>query len=174
MLRLCDLFPYPRFWISRVFHRLASTHQSHSQLNLSVFSISLLSLTIRFFSIFNFKGGSHSIYSSAEISIPGDLNIHHQLWISSDHPGELAFHFAILHNLDQLLQHVIPIPDCLVDMPNILHFFLPYLCCYPICSVGIIWSQSHTLYFFLFIHFFPFPPQDPPMRRFLDRFASTN
>ncbi|MPC84042.1 hypothetical protein E2C01_078767 [Portunus trituberculatus] len=37
----------------------------------------------------------------AKISILGDFNIYHQLWHSSsftDHPGELAFNFAILHD----------------------------------------------------------------------------
>ncbi|MPC17837.1 hypothetical protein E2C01_010704 [Portunus trituberculatus] len=42
-----------------------------------------------------------------EISILGDFNVHHQLWLSSpftDHPDELAFNFAILHDLEQLVQ----------------------------------------------------------------------
>ncbi|XP_063863855.1 uncharacterized protein LOC135102470 [Scylla paramamosain] len=36
------------------------------------------------------------------ISILGDFNVHHQLWLSSpftDHPGVLAFNFAIFHDL---------------------------------------------------------------------------
>ncbi|MPC37136.1 hypothetical protein E2C01_030610 [Portunus trituberculatus] len=43
-----------------------------------------------------------------EISILGDFNVHYQLWLSSpftDHPGEIAFNFAILHDLEQLVQH---------------------------------------------------------------------
>ncbi|MPC48610.1 hypothetical protein E2C01_042389 [Portunus trituberculatus] len=53
-------------------------------------------------------------YPFAEISILGNFNVHHQLWLSSpftDHPGELAFSFAILHDLKQLVQHPTRIPD---------------------------------------------------------------
>ncbi|MPC64517.1 hypothetical protein E2C01_058634 [Portunus trituberculatus] len=42
----------------------------------------------------------------------------------NDHPDELAFNFAILHDLEQLMQHPIPIPDRLGDTQNILDFFL--------------------------------------------------
>ncbi|MPC87602.1 hypothetical protein E2C01_082468 [Portunus trituberculatus] len=38
-------------------------------------------------------------------SIDLHFNVHHKLWLSSpftDHPGELAFNFAILHDLEQL------------------------------------------------------------------------
>ncbi|MPC29450.1 hypothetical protein E2C01_022681 [Portunus trituberculatus] len=62
-----------------------------------------------------------------EISILGDFNVHHQLWLSSPfagHPGELAFNFAILHDLEQLVQHPTCIPDRLEDTLNILDFFL--------------------------------------------------
>ncbi|MPC60064.1 hypothetical protein E2C01_054100 [Portunus trituberculatus] len=43
-----------------------------------------------------------SLYPVAVISSLGDINDHHQLWLSSpytDHPGEPAFNFAILHDL---------------------------------------------------------------------------
>ncbi|MPC47941.1 hypothetical protein E2C01_041702 [Portunus trituberculatus] len=46
-----------------------------------------------------------SLYTSAEISILCDFNVHQQFWLSSpftDHPCELAFNFAILHGLEQL------------------------------------------------------------------------
>ncbi|MPC33958.1 hypothetical protein E2C01_027329 [Portunus trituberculatus] len=62
-----------------------------------------------------------------ETSILGDFNVHHQLWLSSpftDHPGELPFNFAILHHLEQLVQHPTRILDRLRDMPNILDLFL--------------------------------------------------
>ncbi|MPC51445.1 hypothetical protein E2C01_045289 [Portunus trituberculatus] len=69
-----------------------------------------------------------------EISILGDFDFYHQLWLSSpfidhpgdftDHPGELAFNFVIFHDLDQLMQHPTRIPDRLGDNPNILDFFL--------------------------------------------------
>ncbi|MPC38546.1 hypothetical protein E2C01_032055 [Portunus trituberculatus] len=52
-------------------------------------------------------------------SILGDFNVHHHLWFSSpftDHPGELAFNFAILDNLEQLVAHPTHIPDCLGDI----------------------------------------------------------
>ncbi|MPC61362.1 hypothetical protein E2C01_055432 [Portunus trituberculatus] len=42
------------------------------------------------------------LYPFAEISIFGDFNVHHQLWLSSlftEHPCELDFNFAILHDL---------------------------------------------------------------------------
>ncbi|MPC10625.1 hypothetical protein E2C01_003264 [Portunus trituberculatus] len=45
-----------------------------------------------------------SLHPFAEISILGDFSVHHQLWLSSpfiDHPGELVFKFAILHDLQQ-------------------------------------------------------------------------
>ncbi|MPC33676.1 hypothetical protein E2C01_027034 [Portunus trituberculatus] len=64
-----------------------------------------------------------SLYPFTEISILGDFNVHHQLWLSSpitDHLGELTFNFAILHDLEQLVQH----PSCLKDTPNILDLFL--------------------------------------------------
>ncbi|MPC43292.1 hypothetical protein E2C01_036936 [Portunus trituberculatus] len=54
-------------------------------------------------------------------------NVHHQLWLSSpftDYPGELAFYFAILHDLEQLVEHSNSIPDRLGDTPNILDLFL--------------------------------------------------
>ena len=68
---------------------------------------------------------SHFPY--AEISILGNFNIHHQLCLSSsftDQPGEQTFIFAILHDLDQLVQFSIRIPDRLGDTPNILDLFL--------------------------------------------------
>ncbi|MPC20874.1 hypothetical protein E2C01_013835 [Portunus trituberculatus] len=49
-----------------------------------------------------------------EISILGDFNVHYQLWLFSpfsDHPGELAFNFAIIHDLEQQVQHPTHISD---------------------------------------------------------------
>ncbi|MPC24187.1 hypothetical protein E2C01_017263 [Portunus trituberculatus] len=68
-----------------------------------------------------------SLYPFVEISILVDFKVHQQLWLSfpyTDHPGELAFNFAILHDLEQLVQHPTHIPDRLGDAPNILDFFL--------------------------------------------------
>ncbi|MPC96707.1 hypothetical protein E2C01_091982 [Portunus trituberculatus] len=44
-------------------------------------------------------------------------------FITPDHPGELAFNFAILHDLEQQVQHHTSIPDLLGDTPNILDLF---------------------------------------------------
>ncbi|MPC87157.1 hypothetical protein E2C01_082009 [Portunus trituberculatus] len=41
-----------------------------------------------------------------------------------DCPRELTFNFAILHDLEQLVQHPTRIPDRLGDTPNILNLFL--------------------------------------------------
>ncbi|MPC17196.1 hypothetical protein E2C01_010043 [Portunus trituberculatus] len=49
-----------------------------------------------------------SLYPFAEISVLGDFNVHHQLWLSSPfthHPSELAFNFASLHDLEQLVTY---------------------------------------------------------------------
>ncbi|MPC35485.1 hypothetical protein E2C01_028909 [Portunus trituberculatus] len=68
-----------------------------------------------------------SLYPFAEISLLGDFNVRHQLWLSSpftDHPDELAFNFAILLDLEQLVQHPTRIPDSIGDTPNILYLFI--------------------------------------------------
>ena len=68
---------------------------------------------------------SHFPY--AEISILGDFNVHHQLWLSSsftDQPGEQTFNFAILHDLEQLVEFSTRIPNRPGDTPNILDLFL--------------------------------------------------
>ena len=59
---------------------------------------------VKFFDYFTSKVEyilSHFPY--AEISILEDVNVHHQLWLSSsfnDQPGEQTFNFAILHDLE--------------------------------------------------------------------------
>ncbi|MPC70711.1 hypothetical protein E2C01_064965 [Portunus trituberculatus] len=69
--------------------------------------------------------GAHSVHLPfAEISILGDFNVRHQLWLSSpfiDHPGELTFNFD---DLEQLVQHPSRVLDSLGDTPNILDLFL--------------------------------------------------
>ncbi|MPC58382.1 hypothetical protein E2C01_052386 [Portunus trituberculatus] len=91
-----------------------------------------------------------SLYPFAEISILRDFNVHRQLWLSSlftNHSGELAFNFAILFDLEQLVQHPTCVPDRLGDTLRILDLFLtsnPFcLCYYPIFSVGLRRSHSH-------------------------------
>ena len=62
----------------------------------------------------------------AEISIHGDYNVYHQLWVSSpftDHPSELAFNFVVLHDLEQLVQHHARIPHCPGEMSINLDLF---------------------------------------------------
>ena len=71
----------------------------------------------------NFQIGAHYV----SLFLHGDFNVHHKLCLSSsfiNHTGELTFNFAILHNLKQLIQHLISISDCLGDTPNILARFL--------------------------------------------------
>ncbi|XP_063871048.1 THAP domain-containing protein 2-like [Scylla paramamosain] len=71
-----------------------------------------------------------SISRTDDISILGEFNVQHQLWLSSpfnDHPGELAFNFAILHDLEQLVQHPIRFSNRLEDTPNILDLLLTSL-----------------------------------------------
>ena len=69
-----------------------------------------------------------SHFPFAEISILGDFNVPHHQWLSSsftDQPGEQAFSFAILHDLEQLVQHPTRVPDRLGAPPNLLNLFLP-------------------------------------------------
>ncbi|MPC35939.1 hypothetical protein E2C01_029378 [Portunus trituberculatus] len=68
-----------------------------------------------------------SHYPFAETSILRDFNVNHQICLSSpftDHPDKLAFNFAILHDLEEVVQHLTRIPDRLRYTPNILDFFL--------------------------------------------------
>ena len=68
---------------------------------------------------------SHFPY--AEISILGNFNVHHQLWLSSfftDKSDEQTFKFAIHHDIEQLVQLPTRIPDQRGDTPNILDPFL--------------------------------------------------
>ncbi|KAK8400926.1 hypothetical protein O3P69_002597 [Scylla paramamosain] len=110
-----------------------------------------------------------------EISILGDFNVHHQLWLSSpftDHPGELAYNFAILHDLGQLVQHPTRIPDRLGDTSNILDLFLTSNpSAYAVTLSSPLGSSDHNL-ISLSCPVTPIPPQDPPTRRCLWRFAS--
>ncbi|MPC88602.1 hypothetical protein E2C01_083517 [Portunus trituberculatus] len=115
-----------------------------------------------------------SLYPFAEISIL-DFNVNHQLWLSSpftDLPGELAFNFAILHELDQLVQRPTHIPDRLGDTPNILDLFLISTpCAYAAILSSQLSPSDHNL-ISASCPIFPIPPQDPPKRRCLWCFAS--
>ncbi|MPC50112.1 hypothetical protein E2C01_043934 [Portunus trituberculatus] len=118
-----------------------------------------------------------SLYPFAEISIHGDFNVHHQLWLSSfyiDHPGELAFNFAILHDLEQLVQHPTRIPDRLGDTPNIFDLFITFNpSAYAVTLSSPLGSSDHNL-ISIFCPTSPIPPQDPSKRRCLWRFASAS
>ncbi|MPC10867.1 hypothetical protein E2C01_003510 [Portunus trituberculatus] len=102
--------------------------------------------------IANTKGTTHimeyiqSLYPFAEISILGDLNVHHQLWLTSpltDHPGELAFNFAIFHHLEQLVQH----PTRHGDMPNILDISSPLILLLMLLPYLLRWAPPITISF---------------------------
>ncbi|MPC18602.1 hypothetical protein E2C01_011490 [Portunus trituberculatus] len=99
-----------------------------------------------------------------QISILGDFNVHHQLCLSSpspDHLGELAFNFAILHDLEQLMQHHTRIPDRLGDTPIILDLFLtsnPYA--YAVTFTSPLGSSNHNL-ISVSCPISPIPPKNP-------------
>ncbi|MPC38891.1 hypothetical protein E2C01_032408 [Portunus trituberculatus] len=118
-----------------------------------------------------------SLYPFSEISIIEDFNVHHQLWLSSpftDRLGELAFNFAILHDIGQLVQHPIRIPDRLGDTPNILDFFLPSCpSAYAVTLSSPLGSSDHNLVS-VSCPIFPIPSQDPSKRSCLWRFASVS
>ncbi|MPC58992.1 hypothetical protein E2C01_053007 [Portunus trituberculatus] len=90
-----------------------------------------------------------SLYPFAKIFILGDFNVHHQLWLSSpftDHPGELAFNFAILYDLEQLVLHPTRIHYSLVDIPNILDLFrTSNPSAYAVTLFSSLGSSDHNL-----------------------------
>ncbi|MPC59034.1 hypothetical protein E2C01_053049 [Portunus trituberculatus] len=114
-----------------------------------------------------------SLYAFAEISILGDFNVHHQLLLSSpftDHPGELVFNFAILHDLEQLVQHPTHIPDHFGDTPKILDLFLTSNpSSYAVTLSSPLGSSNHNL---ISVSCPQIPPQDPPKWRCLWHFTS--
>ena len=116
-----------------------------------------------------------TLFPLAEDSILEDFNVHHQLWLSSpfnDHPGELAFNFAILHDLEQLVQHPSRIPDRLEDTSNILDLFLTSnTSAYAVTLSSPLDSSDRNL-ISVSCPISPVPPQDPPKWRCLWRFVS--
>ncbi len=111
----------------------------------------------------------------AEISILGDFNVHHQLWLSSsftEKPGEHAYNFALLNDLEQLVQHPTYIPDCLGDRTNILDLFLtsnPSK--YSVKLFPPLGSPNHNL-ISVSCPITPVHPLDPPKRHCFWHFAS--
>ncbi|MPC55363.1 hypothetical protein E2C01_049296 [Portunus trituberculatus] len=104
-------------------------------------------------------------------------NVPIQLWLSSPftgHPGELAFNFAILHDLEQLLEHPTHIPDCLGDMPNILDLFLTSNnSVYAVTLSSPLGFSDHNL-ISVSSPISPIPPQDSPKQRCLQHFATAS
>ena len=104
----------------------------------------------------------------AKISILGDFSIHHQLWLSSslnDQPGEQAFSFTLLHDLEHLVQYSTHIPDRSSDTANILDFFLiSNPSAYFVKLSSLLGSSNHCLILVSF-PIAPTPPQDPLNRR---------
>ena len=109
---------------------------------------------------------SHFLY--AEISILGDFNVHHQLWLSFSftyQTGEQALNFAILHDLEQLMQFPTRIPDRPGDTPNILDLFLnSNPSTYSVKFSTQLGYSDHNL-FFVICSITPVQPQDPPKQR---------
>ena len=93
-------------------------------------------------------------------------------WLSSpftDHPGELAYNFAILHDLEQLVQHATRIPDRLGDTFNILDLFLTSNPAYAVTLSSPLGSSDPNL-ISVSCPISPIPPQGPPKQRSLWRF----
>ena len=109
-----------------------------------------------------------TLFPFEEISILGDFNVHHQVWLSSpftDHPGELAYNFAILHELEQLVQHLTRIHDRLGDTSNILDLFLTSNpSAYAVTLSSPFGSSDHN-HISVSCPISPISPQDPPERR---------
>ncbi|MPC74919.1 hypothetical protein E2C01_069299 [Portunus trituberculatus] len=105
-----------------------------------------------------------SFYPFAEISTLGDFNVHQQLGLSSlftDHPGELALHSAILHDLEHLVQHSTCVRDRLKDAPNILDFYFNFnSSAYAVTLPSPLGSSDYNLKSVSY-PFSPVPPQNP-------------
>ncbi|XP_050715769.1 uncharacterized protein LOC126998326 [Eriocheir sinensis] len=128
---------------------------------------------VEFFDYLNSKMETHSPF--AEISILGGFNVHHQLWLSSsftDQPGEQAYNFALLNDLEQLVQHHTSIPDRLGDRPNILDLFLTSNpSTYSVKLFSPLGFSDHNL-ISVSCPIAPVHPLDPPKRRCFWHFAS--
>ncbi|MPC46012.1 hypothetical protein E2C01_039719 [Portunus trituberculatus] len=100
-----------------------------------------------------------SLYPFAQILILRDFNVHHQLWLSSpftDLPGELAFNFLIIHDLDQLVQHPTRIPDRLGDTvtrPTFLISSSPLTLLLMLSPFHLRWAPPITISFMYLVLF---------------------
>ena len=65
-----------------------------------------------------------SINPSANVSVFGDFNIHHDNWLiysgGTDRPGERCYNISILNELTQMVNFPTWIPDCDSDSPALL------------------------------------------------------
>ena len=76
----------------------------------------------------------------------------------------ILVNFAILHDLEQLVQHPTRIPDRLGDTSNILDFFLTSNpSAYAVTLSSPLGSSDHNL-ISVYCPISPIPPQDPPKR----------
>ncbi|MPC36370.1 hypothetical protein E2C01_029826 [Portunus trituberculatus] len=123
-----------------------------------------------------FQNGAHSV----PVPFRGDLhpyfNVHSQLWHSSlftDHPGELTFNFAILHDLQQLVQHPTRIPDRHGDMTNILDLFLISNPFAYLVTLSSPFNSSDYNLIFVSCPISPVTTQDPPKQMCLLRFNAS-
>ncbi|MPC63493.1 hypothetical protein E2C01_057591 [Portunus trituberculatus] len=89
----------------------------------------------------------------------------------TNHPGELAFNFTILHDLEQLVQQLTRVPDRLGDTANILHLFFTSNRSGDAVTLSspLGFSYHNTIFVSCSI-----PPQDPSRLRCLWRFASAS
>ena len=92
----------------------------------------------------------------------------------NDLPGEQTFKFAILHDLEQLVQFPIRIPDRLGDTPSILDLFLTS----NLSASSVILSFPLGFSDFNLISttcsMTPVQPQDPPKQTCFWHFNSLN
>ena len=65
----------------------------------------------------------------------------------TDQPGEQAFNFVFLHDLEQLVQFPIRIPDRFGDMPNILDLYLTSNPSLTLLSFPRRWAPLITILF---------------------------
>ena len=109
-----------------------------------------------------------SKFPFSEIIILGDFNVHHHLWLSSSHtdqPGELAFNFSVLNNLEQLIQHPTRIPDRPGERANILDLYLTsHPSSYTVKLFSPLGSSDHNL-ISVSCPITPVQPLEPPSPR---------
>jgi len=90
----------------------------------------------------------------------------------TDQPGEHAYNFALLNDLEQLVQRPTRIPDRLGDTPNILDLFLTSNpSAYSVKLFSPLGSSDHNL-ISVFCPITPVRPLDPARRRCFWHFSS--